>query len=202
MSLEAWAAMPEDEPGELVDGHLVEEEVANFTHEGIVSALSATIRVWAVPRGGLVFGSGGKFALGPGHGRKPDVSVFLPGGAVPPREGAASAPPDLLIEVIAPTAADARRDRIEKAVAYAAFGVRSLWLIDPNPGARTLEIHELDAGRRYGRVLFASTGVVDVPGCPDLRLDLDALGAEVDRLGPPATAARRRQERAKGPARR
>src|SRR5262249_30275468 len=33
MTLAEWAAMPEDEPGELVDGLLVEEEVADTPHE-------------------------------------------------------------------------------------------------------------------------------------------------------------------------
>jgi hypothetical protein len=33
MSLEAWGDLPEDEPGELVDGLLVEEEMPNWIHE-------------------------------------------------------------------------------------------------------------------------------------------------------------------------
>jgi hypothetical protein len=43
MSLDEWAAMPEDAPGELVDGILVSEEVAHFDHEGIISSVSAAI---------------------------------------------------------------------------------------------------------------------------------------------------------------
>src|SRR5262245_5051141 len=39
MSLEEWEQMAEDEPGELVDGLLQEEEVADSPHEVIVSAL-------------------------------------------------------------------------------------------------------------------------------------------------------------------
>jgi Uma2 family endonuclease len=184
MTIEQWADMPEDDPGELVAGRLVEEEDPDFGHEGIVAALIVTLRPWVRPRGGFVFGSGGKFAVGPGHGRKPDVSVFLPGGAVPPRVGAARVPPDIMIEVISRTAADARRDRIEKALAYAAFRVRFYWLIDPYARARALEIFELNVAQRYHRVLCASAGLVSVPGCQGLHLDLDALWAEVDQLGP------------------
>ena len=33
MTLEEWAAMPEDDEGELVDGVLVEEEMPDLTHE-------------------------------------------------------------------------------------------------------------------------------------------------------------------------
>lgn len=177
MNLDEWVALPE---GELVNGELVAEEVVDFVHEEIVSALIVTIRRWVLPRGGFVYGSGGKFALGPGHGRKPDLSVFLPGGAVPPRHGAASSPPDIMVEILSRHPRDVMRDRVEKADAYAIFGVRFYWIIDP--GARTLEIVELDRGHRWTRVLTASAGAVEVPGCPELRIDLDTLWTEVDRL--------------------
>ena len=91
-------------------------------------------------------------------------------------------PPSIIIEVISASPRDVRRDRSEKPDEYAAFGVRFYWLIDP--GARTLEIFELGTDGRYARALGASEGTIDVPSCPDLRLDLDALWAEIDRLGP------------------
>lgn len=181
MSIEEWASMPEDEPGELVDGWLVEEEAPDFDHETVISFLIGALGSWIIPRGGFIFGSEGKFALRPDLGRKPDVSVFFPGGAVPPRRGPGRAPPDIFVEVISSSASDVRRDRIQKSAEYAAFGVRFYWLIDPDD--RTFEIFERDTAGRYASVLGASEGVVDVPGCEGLRLDLDALWAEVDRLG-------------------
>lgn len=72
-----------------------------------------------------------------------------------------------------------RRDRIEKAAEYAAFGVRFYWLVDPN--ARTFEIFELQPGGHYLRVVAVSGGAVDVPGCEGLRLDVDALWSKLDR---------------------
>jgi Uma2 family endonuclease len=193
MTLEQWANLDEDVEGELVDGRLVEEEDASFAHEAIVIALAVTIDAWIDPRGGFVFGSGGKFALGPKLGRKADVSVFLPGGAVPPPYGAMSLPPDVMAEIISRTPRDLQRDRVEKKHEYAAFGVRFYWLIDPE--ARRMELFELDVARRYKCVVDASRGVVDVPGCPGLRLDLDALWAKIDRLGPPAPAAPRQKRK-------
>ena len=57
MSVEEWTALPEDEPGELVDGLLREEEAADSPHELIVSALLYILLTWARPRGGRVLAS-------------------------------------------------------------------------------------------------------------------------------------------------
>jgi Uma2 family endonuclease len=183
MSLAAWAALPEDEPGELVDGMLVEEEVPDLTHETAVAWLLASIRVWALARGGFAFGSEAKYALPRNRGRKPDLSVFLPGRPPPPRRGAVAVPPDLCVEVVSPSPSDRRRDRVTKLAEYAAFGVRWYWLLDPE--ARTLEVLELGAGGHYIHALGATDGTIDeIPGCPGLALDLDDLWREIDRLGP------------------
>jgi Uma2 family endonuclease len=183
LSLEEWAALPEDEPGEFVDGRLEEEEVPDNEHETIVVYLASLLRSWAVPRGGFVLGSEAKFRVRANRGRKPDMTVYLPGGHRPPRRGVNRVAPDIAMEVISRRPRDARRDRIDKADEYASFGVRWYWLVDPQ--ARSLEIWELDPQGRYARVAAAGEGRIDpVPGCPELALDLDQLWAELDRLGP------------------
>ena len=40
MTLEEWAALDEDEPGEIVDGVLVEDEVPSMVHERVVVWIS------------------------------------------------------------------------------------------------------------------------------------------------------------------
>jgi Uma2 family endonuclease len=182
MTIEEWASMPEDEPGELVGGYLVEEEMADYEHEAVVSFANAALRNWVVPKGGFVAGSEAKLVIREDLGRKPDLSVYLPGGSIPPRRGPIRVPPDIVIEVITRTVLDARRDRIEKVDDYAAFGVRWYWLIEPP--LRVLEVFELGNDRRYVRALAAAEGSITIPGCPDFTLDLDALWAELDRLGP------------------
>jgi Uma2 family endonuclease len=181
LSLDEWFALPEDEPGELVEGRLEEEEVPDYLHELLVMLLGRLLGNWTNPRGGLVAGSEAKFAVGSGRGRKPDLTVYLPGSRRPPGRGLIRVPPDIAVEVVSPTPRDGRRDRVEKTADYAAFGVSWYWLVDPQ--LRSLEILELDAQGRYLHVLGASSGTLkEIPGCDGLTLDLDALWAAIDSL--------------------
>ncbi len=182
LTLEEWIALDEDEPGEWVDGRLEDEEVPDYAHELCVTWLTHMIRLWiAASGGGFVGGSEAKFLVKQRRGRKPDASVYLPGTPAPPRRGVVRVAPDILIEVITPTAGDIRRDRLEKMDDYAAFGVRFYWLVDPEP--KLFEIYALNEGL-YTRVLGADGGRQDrIPGCDGLVLDLDALWSEIDRLG-------------------
>ncbi len=181
MSLEEWADLDEDEPGEIVDDRLVEDEMPSLIHECVVGWLIAVLRAWAVPRGGVVGASEGKFAVRARRGRKPDVFVYCRGRVPPGRARLQRTPPDIMIEVVTPTPRDGRRDRVEKLDDYAAFGVRSYWLVDPE--LRSFEIFELTADGRYLHAVGVSQGRIDpVPGCEGLSLDVDELWSEVARL--------------------
>jgi Uma2 family endonuclease len=172
--------LDEDEPGEMVDGYVLEEEMPGLMHESAVAWLIAALRAWLVPRGGFVFGSEAKFAVSASRGRKPDVTGYLPGGLPLPRRGVVRVPPDIAIEVLSEEPLDARRDRIEKPEEYAAFGVRKYWIVDP--AERTFEFLELGPDGRYAHALGAAAGRISPPGCDGLVLDLDELWSEIDRL--------------------
>jgi Uma2 family endonuclease len=180
MTFEEWAAMDEDEPGELVDGRLVEEEDADLTHELAVTWLILVIGNW-LDENGFLFGSGGKYAVRSDRGRKPDVAVYLhPETRRPPARGVVRVPPDIVVEVVSPSPRDERRDRIEKMDEYASFGVAWYWILDPS--LQSLEIFEL-LGDRYARAARATEGRLEtVPGCPGLALDLDEIWGEIARL--------------------
>jgi Uma2 family endonuclease len=175
MSIEEWERMSEDEPGEIADGRLEEEEVADSPHEVIVSALLFVLLTWARARGGRVLASETKYALSKRRGRKPDISMFLTRDR---RRGAMRHPPDLVVEVISPDPRDRRRDRIEKLGEYATFGVRFYWLVDPE--ARILEILRLGEDGHYVHALDVAEGKIEAPGFEGLVLDLDALWRELD----------------------
>ncbi len=181
MSLGEWGSLPENQPGEWVDGLLVEDEVPSYIHEFLVALLAHLFVDWIVPRGGLVAGSDAKFAVGTGRGRKPDLTVYLPGSPFPAAQGVISAPPDVAVEIVSPTPRDGRRDRVEKMAEYAGFGIRYYWILDPQ--LRSLEILELGPDERYSHALGASEGVLErVPGCEGLTVDLEDLWAKIDRL--------------------
>lgn len=180
MTLDEWADLPDDEDGEFVDGWLVEEEVPDFLHELIVSWLLEHLAPWARERGGVTGASDAKFAVASNRGRKPDLTLFLP-GRMPPRRGLVRVPPEIAVEIVSIRARDRRRDRVEKSAEYAGFRIPWYWIIDPEP--LRLEIHQLLDSGGYTLALEASHGVVvDVPGCPGLVLDLDHLLADIARL--------------------
>lgn len=181
MSLDDWASLPEDEEGELVDGRLVAEEMPDAIHETVVSWLVRVLGAWIIERGGFVFGSELRYGVSSRRGRKPDVTMYLPGAKLP-RRGVVRVPPSLAIEVVSPTPRDGRRDRVEKPDEYARFGIKHYWIVDPEE--RTLELFELGADGRYVRARAAADGKLDgISGLEGLTLDLDALWSEVDRLG-------------------
>lgn len=183
VTLSDWEALPEDCPGEWMDGRLVEEELPDYVHEVLVILLGRLFGNWIFPRGGLVAGSEAKFAVGSDRGRKPDLTVFFPGREMPPRRGLVRTPPDIAVEIVSPSPRDGRRDRVEKVEEYAAFGIRYYWIVDPE--LRSLEILELEDEGRYAHALGATEGVLEsVPGCEGLILDLDALWSDLDRLAP------------------
>ena len=180
LTLAQWSELPEDASGEWVDGRLVEEEEVGFLHDLVVAWLIRVLGSWAAERDGVVGASDTRFGVSASRGRKPDVSMYLEGRR-PPAHGLVTTPPDVMIEVVSPRPSDARRDRLEKMAEYAAFGVRFYWVVDP--ALELVEIFELQGDGRYSRAAAAGEGSLDeVPGCPGLTLELDALWREARSL--------------------
>ncbi|HYJ10628.1 MAG TPA: Uma2 family endonuclease, partial [Polyangiaceae bacterium] len=131
---------------------------------------------------GFVFGSELKVLTAQTLGRKPDLAIILPGSKAPPRTGPLREPPDILVEIVTPTPRDERRDRVEKMAEYARFGVSYYWLVDP--ALTAFEIFERTPQGNYQKLVGVTGGRIEtVPGCPSLTIDVDALWAELARLG-------------------
>jgi Uma2 family endonuclease len=173
MTLREWGDLPEDVYAELVDGVLVDDEVTTEQHDAIATHLATRFAVHFEHRGGVVFMER-KFGVGRRTGRKPDVSVFLPGTKGLTGDARVTmAAPDVAIEIVTPTLRDVRRDRVEKRREYAKFGIRWYWIVDPE--LQTVEILGLARNGRYEHVTDASSGKLRVPGCRGLVIDVDAL---------------------------
>ncbi|HKH43962.1 MAG TPA: Uma2 family endonuclease [Thermoanaerobaculia bacterium] len=127
----------EDDPRELLDGHLVEIEVPTRTHERIVALLIATLSHWGLSRNaGEVLASGYKIRIDDRRGTMPDVQFYRRGNLPRGQEkGLEQGRPDLVVEVISPSSRS--KDSVQKLHDYAAIGVPEFWLVDPE--AQTLE---------------------------------------------------------------
>lgn len=178
MTLEEWAALDDEIEGELVDGFLEEEEMPSVLHELIVSWMLAALRTWARRRGGFVVGSETKLAVGPRRGRKPDLSVLLPGKMPALLDTLVRVPPHLVVEVTSPPPRDTHRDRVDKLADYARAGIRIYLIVDPR--LRSLEVYELGRDGRYAVASAAGSGRVRIARCPGLVLNLDALWEELE----------------------
>lgn len=95
--------------------------------------------------------------------RVPDLAVFRAEDWVP--DEMLRIPPALAIEVVSDSSAT--RDCIDKAREYAAFGIQSYWIIEPDPHVPRLVELRLDPGdgsyRRETDVMIDSVFETDVP---------------------------------------
>lgn len=73
------------------------------------------LRSWILPQGGRAAGSDAKFAVSAKRGRKPDLTVFLP-GRLPPRRGLIRVPPQIAVEIVSATPKDGGRPTLVESV--------------------------------------------------------------------------------------
>jgi len=166
----------EDDPRELLDGHLVEIEVPTRTHERIVALLIALLSHWGWSRNaGEVLASGYKIRIDERRGTMPDVQFYRRGNLPRGQEkGLEQGRPDLVVEVISPSSRS--KDSVQKLYDYAAIGVPEFWLVDPE--AKTLERLILRDGV-YSIVEALEGGVVFRPeSFEGLEIDLHRLWLE------------------------
>jgi Uma2 family endonuclease len=76
--------------------------------------------------------------------------------------------PDLVVEILSP--GTRKRDRIFKAKRYARFGVREMWIADPDRKTVEVFVNNGDAFQR--EALYASEGVLRSPLLPGLEVPL------------------------------
>jgi Uma2 family endonuclease len=133
-----FVALDDDDKRELIDGHLLEVDVATLTHEQIVALLIFHLLLWTRERkAGRVLASGYKVRISARRGVMPDVQYYRADNRAPAGQlqGLTDGRPDLAVEVVSQSSR--RYDRVTKLAWYASIGVPEYWIVDPE--AQTLE---------------------------------------------------------------
>ena len=175
LTYEDYCTLPDDGLRyEIVDGMLFAEPSPRRAHQNAVGNLFVILHAHVRAQGlGEVYVAPFDVILDPRTTVVPDLVFVVRDRLEIVAERGVEGAPDLLVEVLSP--GTARRDRVRKLNAYARYGVRHYWLLDPE--AKTVEAFELveDAYR-----LAAAVGGDDEfrPGAfPGLAISLPILFA-------------------------
>jgi Uma2 family endonuclease len=173
VSLEEFLADPEiDERRlELIDGEVYEKPMPTWGHGTLAMDLGFALRdhgfVAAEPR--AVIGQVGSFdASSP----IPDVAFYRE-NPPPPNEWMRR-PPTVAAEILSP--GQSRRDMRPKVALYLAFGVESVWVVDP--AGRAIEVYEGD-----GRRVLEEGQTLTTEAIPGFELGVAKLFERVPREG-------------------
>lgn len=139
LTYEQYRLLPEGERYELLDGDLVMTPAPGSLHQiALLRLLPALQRAAANTRPGLVGVAPWDVILDGTTVLQPDLFfVEQERLQIIAEEGVRGAP-DLVVEVLSPSAVD--RDRVIKRSLYARFGVKEFWIVDP--AARRIELYE------------------------------------------------------------
>src|SRR5437667_11623922 len=128
---------------EIVDGMLFAEPSPRRAHQKAVGNLFAILHAWVRAHDlGEVYVAPFDVILDPRTTVVPDLVFVVRDRLAIVAERGVEAAPDLLVEVL--SLGTARRDRVRKLNAFARYGRRHCWLVDPE--AKTLEAFELVEG--------------------------------------------------------
>lgn len=134
LTIADWDAMPEHDGYryEIIEGELFVSRSPRLTHQIVSDNLIVLLRNYLKtnPIGTAVTTPG--VVLSDISGVIPDLVFFLhEQRAAIVNDDRLTAAPRLVIEILSPGSADARRDRIAKLHLYAKHGVFEYWIVDP-----------------------------------------------------------------------
>ncbi len=144
---EDYLLLPEDCRYEIIDGDLFKTPTPGPPHQRIVGNLYLRLcRYVEDHQLGEILVAPCDVVLSPTDIVQPDLLFVAAGRGSIIGEKFISAAPDLVVEVLSPSTED--RDRTLKTKLYARFGVRELWLADPETKRIEVLINSGDGFRR------------------------------------------------------
>lgn len=149
-----------------VDGELVERNVGEPKHSILQLLLGLRLREQAQASKFRV-ATELRLRVKPTRFRVPDLTVMLKSQRLEP---ALTTPPFLCVEIVSP---DDRIGRImERVREYLAFGVKYVWVIDPDPASRAAHSYTAEGGQEVRDHLTTED--------PEISISLVKLFAELD----------------------
>jgi Uma2 family endonuclease len=166
---EDYARLPDDRRYEVIDGELCLTPAPKPYHQIVSGRIFVLLNQHVESLGlGQVFFAPCDLVLSQFDVLQPDLFFIGEARRSIIGEKYISEAPDLVIEVLSPSTAD--RDRVKKAERYARFGVREMWIVDPD--ASTIEV-QVNAGVSFrGEVLYGFGDVLVSPLLPGLEVPL------------------------------
>ncbi len=165
--------LPEDRNiYEIIEGELYMTPAPTPKHQNVSLNLAYLMKIYIEDHPiGKIFIAPIDVLLDPKTVVQPDILFILKDNLAMIRDKNIQGPPDLVIEISSP--GTIQKDRILKVRTYARFGVKRLWLVDPDN--QTFEAFELDKDTYRLVKCLAGEEVFRPPLFPDLSIPLKEL---------------------------
>lgn len=164
-----YARLPDDRRYEVIDGELFVTPAPTPYHQMVKRRIERLLEEH-VERGslGMVLDAPCDVVLSQFDILQPDIFFISAGRLATIGEKYISDAPDLVVEVLSP--GTRRRDRSLKSKRYALFGVREMWIADPEP--KTIEVF-INTGEVFRRdAIYVREDVLRSPLLPGLEVPL------------------------------
>lgn len=173
---EDYRLLPEDKRYELMEGELLVTPAPTTRHQKILVRLVARLETFVDTADlGEVLCAPTDVILSDETVVQPDILfVARDRRAIVNPNGAVTAAPDLVVEILSPSTSS--RDRVLKRKLYAKFGVREYWIVDP--ANHTVEVLVGASDGMNTWKVFPATSALTSPLLSDLVIALDKVFAE------------------------
>jgi Uma2 family endonuclease len=166
---EDYVLLPEDRRYEVIDGELYLTPAPTPFHQLVKSRIERLLQDHVESAElGIVLDAPCDVVLSRFDVLQPDIFFVSAGRRSVIGEKFISEAPDLVVEVLSP--GTRKRDRIFKAKRYARFGVREMWIADPDK--KTIEVFVNTEERFRREAVYVEQAVLRSPLLPGLQVPL------------------------------
>lgn len=166
---EDYVLLPDDRRYEVIDGELYLTPAPTPYHQIVGRRIERLIEDYVESRElGIVFNAPCDVVLSRFDVLQPDIFFISSSRLSVIGEKYVSDAPDLVVEVLSP--GTRKRDRVVKAKRYAHFGVREMWIVDPDKKAIEVFVNTENGFRR--EACYAGDDVLRSPLLPGLQVPL------------------------------